>query len=977
MTLLDTERLIRKINELLQQGSNPDAAPRFAESYASACHAVNLRLQQCEAMIRANDRHQAIQLAETAPNLLDFIALLEFKNAADWRNFCQQHALAIPERIDAQAMQAIKECYAQGISTDHPLYATYRKAALNRNDEDALNTLRSIARLNPTDSNATAELARLDAKVLATRLGHLDSALQSGDAQLVTGEVEAIESYNFKTRPEGELWRKAAAVRCDLLLEQAAKSMTASQWQDALAKVELVRRLQKELNLELSADELRDLESLEKWALVEREKDRKNREFGALLSRLHQRIHESEEKDTSARYVELPEMRADFEALHKIWRALTDFTRPVPEDATIAFRKRSGLLEAEIARRMAIRRRAIFAGAAAVLLVGGTIAWFAVGQIKARQFARELENAISQQQTRVAERLLDSVQKNKGLVHSSKVNAAVAEAESYVAKEHELLANFDAALAKLPTQLGGEPDAARVNAIAAQLAQTHAALDALSPDLKAENAPRVATFEGQWQEFLSEAAVAVNSAFDQSVTSAEKQAMELDYRSPMTVVSPQLSRLSETMRKISEYEAGFTNHLQLRNDLLQRASVVQAKFDAYNGELKKIEDGISSLKQAHSFGEFSSAINRIASSEFSGTPAVSAASTIQSLGASEEAVLRSLIGATNPTTWAFINKTKSPNLIPELAMPAERTIFQQLNTDPAVNGDHRYYRLWLSSDGNTSVDWITAGALDDSQGWKQIKAWAVSPDATNAAFEDHDYGYFNGQWKLSRTEIIYRLDQVSAMKETAAFGPANLSKVWPGGDTYTQPLLRVLDSIKDSTDGSPVFRAYLLCRLVDLMNFQPDGWGLSFCPSARVNVAQIHQIVGGDITSGDWFVPAKANAWNDRLAQFFSTVRSVSYTREAVGNLALAQAVARDGLHYVGFVGLDGKPVFTTGQGSSETWGYDAATKQPALVSESGLPMSPLFGLSLPRAQYLAKAGVEPASSSFANALLPLFRGKN
>lgn len=974
MTLLEIERLIRRINELLQQGSNPDAAPRLAESYALACHAVNLRLQQCEAMIRANDRHQAIQLAETAPNLLDFISLLEFKNAGGWRNFCQQHALAMPERIDAQAMQAVKECYAQGISTDHPLYAAYRKAALNRNDEEALNTLRSITRLNPTDSNAGAELARLDAKVLATRLNHLNGALQSGGAQRVATEVEAIEGYGFKTRPEGEIWRKAALVRCGVLLGQAAESKVASQWQDALAKVELIRRLQKELNLELSANELRELESLEKWVLAEQEKDRKNREFAALLSQLQQRIHESEEKDTSARYVELPEMRADFEALHKVWRALTDFTRQIPDGATAAFRKRSGLLEVEIARRMAVRRRTIFAVAAAVLLVGGLIAWFVLGQLKARQFARELDNAVSRQQTRVAERLLDSVRTNKRLLHSGRVNVAVAEAESFVAKEHELLTNFDAALAKLPTQLGGEPDAVRVNAIAAQLAQAHAALDALSLDLKAENAPRVATFEGQWQEFLSEAAVAVNSRFDQSVASAEKQAAQLDYRTPITTVSTQLSKLSESIQNISVYEADFTNHLQLRSDLLQRAATVRAKFDAYNGELKKIEEGIASLKEARSFGEFLSGINRIASSEFSGAPAVSAAGIIQSLGTSEESVLRSLIAATNPTTWAFINKTKSPGLVPELAMPAEKTIFQQLNTDPAVNGDHRYYRLWLSSDGTSSVDWITAGALDDSQGWKQIKAWAISPDATNAAFEDHDYGYFNGEWKLSRTEIVYRLDQLSSLKETAAFGPANLSKVWPGGDTYNQPLLRVLDFIKDSNEGSPLFRAYLLCRLVDIMNFQPDAWGLSFCLSARTHVAQIHQIVGGDITSGDWFVPAKASAWNDRLAQFFAAARSVSYTKEAAGNLALAQAVARDGLHYVGFVGLDGKPVITAGQVSSETWGYDPATKQPALVSDSGLALSPLFGLAMPRAEYLARAGVEPGSRSFANALLPLFR---
>ena len=71
MTVLETERLIRKMTAVLQQGGSPDIAAKLAGDFAAACHTVNLRLQQCEAMLKAGDRHQAIQLAETAPNLLD------------------------------------------------------------------------------------------------------------------------------------------------------------------------------------------------------------------------------------------------------------------------------------------------------------------------------------------------------------------------------------------------------------------------------------------------------------------------------------------------------------------------------------------------------------------------------------------------------------------------------------------------------------------------------------------------------------------------------------------------------------------------------------------------------------------------------------------------------------------------------------------------------------------------------------------
>src|SRR6202012_4014334 len=119
----------------------------------------------------------------------------------------------------------------------------------------------------------------------------------------------------FKTRPTGDAWRRAALIRCTVLLEQAAKARTASQWTVVLARQELIRRVKKELSLDLPANEIQQLEELEKWTSAEQEKDRRNREFNSLLSELQRRIQESEEKDTSARFGELPEMRADFEAL--------------------------------------------------------------------------------------------------------------------------------------------------------------------------------------------------------------------------------------------------------------------------------------------------------------------------------------------------------------------------------------------------------------------------------------------------------------------------------------------------------------------------------------------------------------------------------------------------------------------------------------------------------------------------------------
>jgi hypothetical protein len=354
------------------------------------------------------------------------------------------------------------------------------------------------------------------------------------------------------------------------------------------------------------------------------------------------------------------------------------------------------------------------------------------------------------------------------------------------------------------------------------------------------------------------------------------------------------------------------------------------------------------------------------------------------LNANEETVLRALLGVTNAGTRAYIAKAHGTRFVPQAVMPAERQIFQQLMDDPAVGAIHQRYRLWLDPQGSDVVEWIVAGpAFVPEAAWRKVLAWTVSPAATTAVFDGRDYGYFGGQYRLSPTQFVYRLDRLDQPDETAAFNTVGLDKVWTGGDTYSQPLLGVLDAIKDSTNGSPLFRAYLFLRVMDVMEFQPDAWGLSFCPAARAHREQIEGIVG-ELNSGDWFVPAKAAASSKKLEEFFASVRGISYAKQAAGLLTLAQAVTRNGLKYAGFVGLDGKPHFIDGSMAGEVYGYSAASKAPVLLAakmvagealrEPALALSPLYATASSPAEYLANASVNTNNPSFQGVLPPLFQ---
>ena len=633
-----------------------------------------------------------------------------------------------------------------------------------------------------------------------------------------------------------------------------------------------------------------------------------------------------------------------------------------------------------------IRSRAGILLLAATLVVGAVIAWFVLGPMKARReannFADQLQAAIAQQQAHTVEKLLERVRTEQRLLNADSVRVAVAVAGTFLIKEHALLKNYEAAFANIPQKVTGDLDAAQLAVFAGQLAAVRNALNALAPDLKTENEPGFQAMETPWQKFLSQNSMAVNNLLDQWIANAEKQCNALDFRSSLEKSSAQLTALSGLVRKINDCESEFTNYLTLRGDLRERSNTVRARLALYDRELEKINDGMAALRRARTVTEFTGGINLIASSEFSNSPPATAASVVQSLDVSDEITLRILLGVTNAGAWACLGR-ETGHFVPEAVMPAERLILQQLNNDPAISSNHRRYRLWLDPDGTQTQDWITIGPFTNTPGWKQIKARAPSRLSNIVQFQDRDYGFFDDQYRLSPTQLVYRLEELGKPQETAAFYSVGLEKVLSGNNSYASPLLEVLDSIKDSRAGSPLFRAWFFLRLTDLMKCQPDAWGLDFCPAARADEVQIEKITGGRLDSGDWFFPAKVNSHGKKLEQFFDSKKSVSYAKQASGLFALARAVAQSGFRYAGFVGLDGKPNYVGSSAPEEIWGYNSSHSQPVLLAmkagaisfqEPAMLLSPLFALERPRKEFLADTGVNPEDPCFRDVLPPLFR---
>ena len=865
MTILETERLVRKITALLREAAGQSVAPKLAEDFAATCHAANLRLQQCEAMIRQGDWHQAIQSAETTPNLLDWITVLEFHGADQWRQYCEKNGLPVAETIDARAVETLNQCYGQGIPTDHPLYAAYRRAVLSRNDEEALNALKTIVRLNPADANAAAELERLDGKVLTSRLRHLDDLVSSASREVVLAQVEAIEGFGFKNRPDGEAWHKAQAMRCASLLEAAEKLGGSQRWMEALASMDTIRRLQDELKLELPADTLRGVEVLESWAQGEQAKDQEEREFQSCLGEMRYRLRPSEESDRQGAGTRVDQLREESARLHEAWEALNKCRGPIPEDIASGFRERAGLLEKQTAQIEAARRRKTQVAVVGGLAVAAIVLGLGLTEYRARDLAKQLEQAVSQRQLHTVEKLLARAHRPRyRLVSPGPLKAATAAAETFVARERGLGSTFEEAFSRLPKTFQGEPGAGELRRIAEQLASAQSALAALSPDLKAENETHLHGFEQRWGAFLGDRSAAANQIIEQRVATAETELNALTYGLSLEQAKTNTASLSAEIRRITSYEADFTNHLRIALQVLRRSEEVRARFSEYSSEIQKLDQAIAALQSGHAIADYSNAIGVMALSPFSSSAWVKAAFAVQGLRPDEESALRFLLGATNATLWALISQDESPLFIPAVDLPAEKKLFTNLNNDEAIKPNYQHVRLWLDNEGKNTLEWIAAAPLTEKPGvWQVLQVYEPSRSPDVCSFSPRSYGLFDGQTYYSMADgtrvPINRVERLAGLNDTAAFYSVGLDEALGPGH-HQKSLLEVLDALKDSRAGSPLFRAFLFQRLVDVLRLQPEARGLVLAPLVQKHRAQIDSLAGGKINAGDWFVPNKVNA---------------------------------------------------------------------------------------------------------------------
>ena len=271
------ERLQSRIRVQLSL-STPDLEARaLATEMAELGKRASERLAQCATLARLGNEQAALQSAEAEPSLLDLCAWLSFEESVAWRQLCMDHGLPTAPPLDDAQLLSVEQLYGKPIDENHPLYRDYRQAIRERDDSRALYVLRSITTVNPSDTNAQAELNRLRSKFMRDALKSVTEYFTKKETEAAVQLMTRMEQVGTAQLKGDRDWEEALRLRALWIQTQsrsrisghaqrANQAYNAKDWRTCADEVGGARTSERNAGIKAEGAEAEILRTCEKWA---------------------------------------------------------------------------------------------------------------------------------------------------------------------------------------------------------------------------------------------------------------------------------------------------------------------------------------------------------------------------------------------------------------------------------------------------------------------------------------------------------------------------------------------------------------------------------------------------------------------------------------------------------------------------------------------------------------------------------------
>jgi len=994
ITLTQAERLVRKIAEVVAHPASDTQAAKLAQDYADLCRDANRRLEQCAVMIQAGQFVQALQLAETPPPLLELITFLSFRQAADWRAYCQGHQLPWTEPFYDKYVRLLNSTYNKGIAEDDPLKRAYRAAVINNDNQAAISIARVIARVHPSDEDIKKELKRLEDKLLRGKLEQLRQTLAKDDSAAAQALLTEIETSGLPLPSSHPLWQQAQVARCQQLLRRAEQLRQQDAWQEAEELVEEIHSFATQYNVQLPAADADSWTALDSWTAEKRAAYAEGQDFQRAVSALEYEVQTLESKQTAGARPGIAEAASLCNSLAAKWREAERFNRPLDPALTGRCEQANSWLQQRVNAARLKKRAAAIALTLLVLGAIGAAIPYGMDWLHQRDLLRQLAALESSRRVSDTETFLAGIPPR--LRTQSPLSEGLSKARTFLAREQDLKQEFDKNLIGLqqlatngfPTN-AGPPDARRQ--------QCGSEEDKLAPEFQPDAKSNLQVWDGQWQNFCN-TAISNRLALEQQKADALRANLSNLVSSNLVRAGQFTNVLRETnsygaiqsalpglQSILADMEPYKTNWAALDSNLQLSYLEMSNQFALWKSMVEQWDQAQASMSGAQSLGDYLKSVDRLAQSRFASAAQKEAAAEMDRLKLNLPAFLGELLLPNDPARWNSLTNAAAwrTNLMPDTPTDLEKSVYFKLRDDKYMQNVFAYHLVAFPRTNNPlhSHNVFVQGSTTSDRRTGRTTGMVYDPDLSpnSLSFVQTSYDDLN----YSEVKKLFRLLECDSFER---LGLAEL--IDPNTGNYQKPILRLLDQLIRETNSSAVFRAFVTLKLSALADQRPEQWGLQWSPACAPHLKALKDLGAEDLKSGDWLVPAQSAKYETPLLRYFARVRDLHLENQAQFLQLLLRETCVEGFALAGFVDADGHPVLRlTNAPPQEYWGWGghppsalllfrktAAGNAPDKIADP-LPFTPLFTFRGDRRNLLYKAEQDascPASQA-APILPPLF----
>ena len=946
------DRLQARIRAQIELTTPDLEAHLLATEYVSLATRARERLEQCVALVRLGNEQAALQAAETEPPLLDLCAWLNFAELDRWQRLCRERSLPLAPNLDDDAIATVEQLYGKPMDESHPLYRDYRQAMRERDDSRALNVLRLICRLNPTDANAQNELERLRNKFARHTLSEIVRELSANQIERVdvlVSEVERLGATALAGHPDWEQalnrrqeWLKQVAQqRLEREIEKADQSYAARDAKSCANDVAAARHLERTAGIRAQGAAAARLAAAESWATL-------------LLAQEQAEFTASSE--TAALLLELTTLRqalgpkADGAALRRagIWleRAAAVADR-LPVEATEEVRALRTEAHRRVNRRHTLR---VVMG----LGILGSVLWLsyqALSIIQAKDAAErdyvQAEAALEIADYTKVRELIPKLANTK----SENVAALEKRVQAAEAIEQSCLTEGEALAALSPTDITRENHAEIKRRILAH----RAALDALPPLAR----ERILAKSGDLATILA-TTEKIRGGIEPEVESLVRQLEIAAGRSERLTDPAAAERIIQELRRLVTSSTGPDG---ISADLADRA-LARVEWVAERLALEQRgQEDRRRLESATDLESYFSALRLIAQANPPSPSSRAATTILQSSGLLAQ-LPRPLLAPRVGAMWDSL-----PEAPPEPILDSgEAAEAAKLLDDQVLKNLRRHIVLEHGSNGRQPIAAvIISGPLNRearkiASGTETLTQGRVL--RSSGDFKDESWSlrtFDNGTVNGTELAPALALPEADYLKRLARAVDSTSGRP-------REPLLQIAERVRRET-GSTLLRAYHLQQLLTLAARSPVTSGFAFSPSAQADARELRRLTQNAVGPTDFLFPDRWSAERSNLERFLST-SNTSYLEEARHLQSLLKRVREGGLRLAGRVDAEGKHQLGEEAGVAVFLGIDNAGQLGVLFKGDGngglrrlrepMPLTPLLRLGRSPSEAVSALGGTP-----------------